>query len=107
MNSLRHHSLRVLCCLLVFGSLLLAGCGYGEISPLSYEYAKALYGICNRRDAKRLDDLRGQIATALEKQEITDRESDWFADLIAQAESGEWQEAAEGARQMMEDQAGR
>ena len=26
-------------------SLLVCGCGYGEVSPTAYEYAKALYGV--------------------------------------------------------------
>lgn len=94
-----------LSCALLALAVLVPGCGgYGEVSPLAYEYAKALYSICNRRDAERLDVLREKVASSLEKQEITDQESKWLADLIAQAESGQWKSAEAEARRLMEDQ---
>lgn len=85
-------------------AVLIAGCGYGEISPPAYEYARSLYSICQRRDVERLGTLREMVALSLEKQEITVQESEWFGDLIAQAEAGEWKAAAQEARSMMEDQ---
>lgn len=85
--------------------LALPGCGgYGKVSPLAYEYAKALYSICNRRNPEKLVVVRQKVATSLEKEEISERESSWLGDIIAQAEAGEWKSAEQQARRLMEDQ---
>jgi hypothetical protein len=101
----RYSILALLCGVLVASAVLVPGCGgYGEVSPLTYEYTKALYSICNRRDAERLNLLRDKVATSLDQQEITDQESEWLGGIIAQAESGQWKAAEKEARRLMEDQ---
>ena len=90
-------------CLLV--ASVLTGCGgYGEVSPLVYEYAKALYSVCNQRDKERLDVLAEHIDTSLEQQEITKSEAGWLNDIIGDALDGHWESAAKDTRRLMEDQ---
>ena len=85
--------------------LALSGCGgYGEMSPLAYEYAKALYSVCNRQDQGRLELLRERIISSREQAELTARESDWLTDIIASADEGDWESAVLSTRRLMEDQ---
>jgi len=94
-----------LSCAMLALAMLVPGCGgYGEVSPPAYEYAKALYSICNRRDSDRLDVLRKKVETSLQEQEITEQEAGWLNELIAQADSGQWKSAESEARRIMEDQ---
>jgi hypothetical protein len=92
------------------GGLLLAlfaaivGCGYGELSPRTYDYAKALYSICNRRDERRLDEFATLVGEDLRRGEISAQEADWLNDVVAQARGGHWEEANAAARQLLEDQ---
>ena len=87
-------------------SLLVCGCGYGEVSPAAYAYAKALYGVANRQAADRLDAVDEQIAAAEEAGELSPREAGWLGDIVDEARDGDWKDAAAAARRMMEDQVG-
>ena len=91
-------------CLQVALCLGTLGCGYGELSPRSYDYAQALYSICNRRDESRLDQFAGLVDDDLRQGKISAQEADWLNDVVAQARDGQWQEANVAARQMLEDQ---
>ena len=92
---------------LLFGSLLLSGCGYPEVSPKTYELSKALYSVCNQKSPERLDKVQALIQSSLNQEEITSREADWLNGIIKQAQAGEWDEALQESRRIMEDQAGR
>ncbi len=87
-------------------SLILAvsGCGYGTVSPETYELAKAIYGVCNRQQTEKLPQVRELIETSLEKQEITEKEAQWLKDIVKQAEAGQWETAAAKARRIVSDQ---
>jgi hypothetical protein len=93
---------------LVFGALILVlmfwNRGYGELSPKGYEYAKALYSICNRQDEARLEEIAKMLSEARANGDVSQRESDWLHEAIAVAQSGEWEEANLLARRMLEDQ---
>lgn len=91
---------------LVAVALVVAGgCGsYGRISPTAYEFAKALYSICNRQAHEALDPVGDQITQAQEEGELSEQEASWLGDVIAHARDGDWDAAAAAARQMMEDQ---
>ena len=80
------------------------GCGYGEVSGETYEYAKALYSIGNRHDSERLDEVAEMIRSARTAGRITKQESNWLNDIIQLARNDEWETAARRARDMMEDQ---
>ena len=80
------------------------GCGYGEVSPTTYEYAKSLYSISNRKLADRLDGLSEQIAACCQSGEVTNQEAQWLGEIIESARKEEWQKAMKAARRIMEDQ---
>lgn len=85
--------------------VLAAGCSrYSTVSPVAYQYSKALYSVCNRHDEPRLTDVAAQIETARGQEELSDQEADWLADIVATAQAGEWQDATQDARQLMETQ---
>jgi len=85
--------------------LLVAGCSsYGKISPLAYEYAKALYSITNRQAEEKLAEVQDGIEAAVAAGELSDREGRWFRDIIADAQQGKWKEANQACRAMMTDQ---
>lgn len=83
---------------------LVAGCGYGEVSPQGYDYATALYSICNRKDAARLDEWVSLLDADVEQGKLAEQEARWFRDIAAQARAGDWQSANAAARQLLEDQ---
>ena len=89
---------------LLIGVTLIAGCGYGEVSPTTYEYAKSLYNITNRKLGDRLDGIRPQIARCRESGEVSVEEAKWLYAIIDEAENGHWQEAMQAARRIMDDQ---
>ena len=80
------------------------GCGYGEVSPKTYELAKALYNISNRKLDDKLADVKLQIAEELGKEEISKQEANWLNEIVERAERQEWGNAMKSARRMMEDQ---
>lgn len=88
----------LLCCVFV------AGCGYGEVSPKSYEIAKSLYNISNRKLSDQLDKVKGHINQATENEEISSTEAKWLRAIAQKAERGDWKRAMQDARRMMEDQ---
>ena len=96
---MKWHRLMILLVVLQF-----SGCGYGEVSPTTYEYAKALYSITNRQLSERLDAVSEQVAARHAAGEISGREAQWLEAIIDNARNERWQEAMESARQMMEDQ---
>ena len=84
---------------------VLRGCGgYGEVGSTAYLHAKALYSICNRQDAERLETFSSSLAAALDTGEITAREHRWLEDIMAQAKAGDWQEATINSRRLIKDQ---
>ena len=91
-------------CLLACGAWS-SGCGgYGEVSPLGYDYAMALYSICNRKSSEELAPLRAQIEQSRSQQELSEKHALWLTDIIDDAEGGDWESARSDARRLMEDQ---
>ena len=80
------------------------GCGYPEVSPTTYEYAKALVSITNRRASEQLEPLQAQIAESLAQGDVTDQEAEWLTAIINDASAGNWADASTAARRIMEDQ---
>ena len=86
------------------GLILISGCGYPEVSPLTYEYSKAIYSIANQKDLDRLKIIESKINAAATTGELTDDESKWLGEMIADATSGDWDRASQSARRLMMDQ---
>ena len=83
---------------------LAGGCGYGDVSPATYQYAKALYNITNRKLADRLPAVEQQIAVSREAGDVLPHEADWLPAIIDTAKNKRWEKAMRAARRMMEDQ---
>ena len=97
--------LLIVLCLILGMLTVFRGCGgYGEVGPKAYEHAKALYSICNRRDADRLEKFSTSLAKAQNAGEVTEKEQAWLEDIVEDAKVGEWEEATAKARRLMEDQ---
>ena len=70
---------------LLIGVTLIAGCGYGEVSPQAYECAKALYNVSNRKLASHVPKVQQKIADSLEEGAITAREAKWLEAIAEDA----------------------
>lgn len=103
---MRHRWLKLQMVLVVMAFLSLAGCGYPEVSPKTYEISKALYSVCNQKSEERLVAVEKLIQHSLEQNEINDSEAKWLNGMITQAREGAWETAMQESRRMMEDQAG-
>lgn len=93
--------------LVLMGSLLLvttSGCGYGEVHPQAYQYSKALYSICNRQDAARLDRIVSGVQRDLAGGQLSEQEAEWLMDIVNKAQHGDWKRASQAARRIMVDQ---
>ena len=90
------------------GVVLLVGfgwlnCGYGEVSPLTYEYSKALYSACLNKNEEHLSKV-DELLASNNATDLPVKERQWINALVAEARDGDWQAAAKKARQIMEDQ---
>lgn len=94
------HFIFALMLLLVF----CVGCGNGEVSPKTYEFAQSLYNISNRKLTDKLESITEQVETAQVEGEISLKEAKWLNAIVKKAEREEWQQAMKDARQMMEEQ---
>lgn len=85
--------------------LVLGGCGgYEEIGPHAYEYATALYAICNQRDEARLEQFSAALEDAQEAGDVTDVEAGEIGVIVSLARAGEWEDATKESRQLLLDQ---
>lgn len=91
--------------LLVFFAFFVRGCGqYPEVNEVTYEHAKALYSVCNRRDSEHLEVCETLIVEAAANQQLSRTETSYLTDIIDTARNGEWAEALAMSRQLMQDQ---
>lgn len=86
--------------------LLIAGCGYPEVSPKTYELAKAMYSVSNLKREDGIEKVESLIAESLQAGEITDGEADYLREIVQQCRDGEWDDAQQECRRLMEDQVG-
>ena len=94
----------------VVGIVLLVstvGCGYGEVSSETYDYAMALYSVCNSRDAQRLETFNEQFANAKAEGLVSANESQVLTAIIEEAQAGEWESATAEVRELLEAQVDR
>lgn len=90
--------------MLVLAVVLLSGCGYGELSPKGYEYAKAMYNIASREADAQLDPFCEKLNAARDKGELSAEEADWLLKIADKARQGNWKSAANKARKLMQEQ---
>lgn len=84
---------------------LVRGCmHYGEVNAATYEHAKALYSICNRKDAQRLEVCAAMIEEAATAAQISQTETAYLNDIITTARDRNWTDALAMSRQLMVDQ---
>lgn len=84
--------------------MALAGCGYPEVTPVTYEIAKALHTLVNQRDAANLEKARNFVDEAHAAGRITAAEHGYLTGFLISAESGDWDSAEQGIRRLLTDQ---
>lgn len=77
---------------------------YGEVSPKCYEFATAMYSICNRKDAARLEIIAKAINDAVAADELSTDEAAVLQAIIQQADDGKWTAAMQDCRTLMSEQ---
>ena len=85
--------------------LVLLGCGYGEVAPVTYQYAQSLITVCSLKDEARLAEIETKIKTLQTDGELPEREAGWLLEIVELAKSGNWEQAGSNARALMKDQA--
>jgi len=78
--------------------------GYGKVSRITYELAKATYAACLAQDEDRLDAVKLTMDDIASEQPIPDQERRWLENILAKARKGNWESAAKDARRIMSDQ---
>ncbi len=90
------------------GSMLLPGCGgYSGASYRTYEYANALYTICNRQHTAKLDEVAVKIAADTASGELPEGEAKWLEAIVDDARRGDWKRGMKTAREIVRQQATR
>ena len=94
-------------CGIVIGILLVGfwwlNRGYGKVSPMAYEYSKALYSACLNKNEEHLSKVENLLRID-STETLPANERDWIDAIIGEARNGKWQSAAKKARRIMEDQ---
>jgi len=81
------------------------GCGYGDIGPEAYSYARAIDAVASRRAADRIDAIESQIDAGTRSGSLAAREAGWLRELLDECRAERWTEARRGARGLLESQA--
>lgn len=90
--------------LLLLTAAHLVGCGYSQVSPTTYELAKALFSITNRQATDMLAKAEARIDQAVKAEQISQQEAQWLTEIVELARDGDWASAHAAARRLMEDQ---
>ncbi|MGI9496459.1 MAG: hypothetical protein ACR2NK_10425 [Mariniblastus sp.] len=77
--------------------------GYGEVSPETYQFSKALYSACLKKSDEHLD-MVDKLLGESDDLSLPSNERIWIEKIINLARSGDWESAAKKAKRMMEDQ---
>jgi len=75
--------------------------GYGEVSPQTYQYSKALYSACLNKNKEHLSKIEVLLSAS---EDVPEAEREWLEAIVAQAQNDDWVSASKDARRMMEDQ---
>ena len=69
-----------------------------RLSQSGYEIAKSLYAACNLKDPRRLEAIRATVATL----SLAEQERSQVVATLELAESGQWDEANEQVRRLLQ-----
>ena len=83
---------------------IVTGCGYGEVSPKTYEYTQALYSITNRQAAEKLGEFEAKLDLARTTGELNESEVELLQGIAETAKGGDWKAAQQDCRGLMEAQ---
>ncbi|MCC9656219.1 hypothetical protein [Rhodopirellula halodulae] len=75
-----------------------------ELDDQGYGAATALFRICNQRDSESLAKMESEIQTWRSEGKLSDKSFDALTDVIDLAKSGDWRDANQACRTIMEDQ---
>ena len=89
--------------LLTVGGYLWLNRGYGDVSPMTYQFSKALYSACLKKSDEHLATVKKLIDES-NQTALPTKEREWLEQIIDLAQSGQWESAATEARRIMEDQ---
>lgn len=78
--------------------------GYGKVSTDTWQVAQAICGACMEQSEMRIEKVEALLADPQGELEISDREHSWLLDMVGKARDGQWDVAAQWARQMMREQ---
>ena len=93
-------------CAMMLSMVVCSGCSdYGPVSPATYDFAAAMYSICNTKSADRLIAFEQKLVEAKQGGSITAQEAEWLEEILESARAGQWQSAAAASRKMMVEQA--
>ncbi|MEM8732664.1 MAG: hypothetical protein AAGG44_00475 [Planctomycetota bacterium] len=91
--------------LLIIGvAVWFLGSGYGETSETGYQYAVALFRICNQKDLEALESVEASIETDAASGALGASETKWLEEIISMAKANQWSAASTEIRELMEDQ---
>jgi hypothetical protein len=89
---------------LVAGYVLFGNRGYGEVSDKAYEFATALYSVCNRQDSSKLAGIESLLASAQANDNLSHEEAEMLREILQVAKAGNWLTAVSETRLLMMDQ---
>ncbi|MDA7905436.1 hypothetical protein N9B60_01600 [Mariniblastus sp.] len=89
--------------LLLFGGYFWLNRGYGEVSPDTYQFSKALYSACLKKSDEHLAKIE-ELLDESDESSLPSNERIWLTQITQLAQSGDWESAARKAKRMMEDQ---
>jgi hypothetical protein len=90
--------------LLVAGYFFFGNRGYGQVSDKAYEFATALYSVCNRQDASKLAGIESLLASAQSNDNLSPEEAEMLQEILQMAKAGDWVIAVSETRLLMMDQ---
>ena len=71
--------------------------GYGEVSPVTYEFSKALYSACLKKSDEHLGKIEDMLDDAGEEAPPM-KERKWLKQIIDRARKGQWDRHHHGQR---------
>ena len=89
--------------LLLFGGYFWLNRGYGEVSPDTYQFSKALYSACLKKSDEHLTKIE-ELLDESDETSLPSNERIWLDEITKLAQNGDWESAARKAKRMMEDQ---
>lgn len=81
--------------------IMIAGCGYPELSREAFELATLIENLCSYKKPEQVETARAIVREKREQNAITDSEQSTLLKILAEADAGRWSTASEQARALM------